>query len=90
MTVSKTNELLIDWEIIEVLDNGTIKKLKYHIPGKFLRNILLVKKKDWGNRSCINLKALGGLILYEYFKMEGLHCFKYFLEENDFLRQKFR
>ena len=59
--------------------------MEYHIPDQFLSNILLVKKKDGGNRQCINLKALNKFIPYKHFKMEGLHCLKYLPEENDFI-----
>ena len=85
VTTSKTQELLINQEIMEMLDKGAIKKVKHHFPDQFLSNILLVKKKDGGNRPCINLKALDKFIPYKHFKIEGLHCLKYLLEENDFL-----
>ena len=70
---------------MEMLDKGAIKKVEHQFPDQFLSNILLVKKKDGGNRPCINLKALNKFIPYKHFKMEGLHCLKYLLEENDFL-----
>ena len=44
-----------------------------------------MKEKDGRNRPCINLKALSKFIQYKHFTMEGLHCLKYLLEENDFL-----
>lgn len=55
MTVSKTQE--IDQAIMEILG-----KVEYYIPDYFLNNILLVKKKYWGNCPRINLKALNKLI----------------------------
>ena len=43
-------------------------------------------KKDEGNCLIINLKKkLNAFIPYEHFKMEGLHCLKFLLEQNDFL-----
>ena len=59
--------------------------MEHQFPDQFLSNILLVKKKDGGNRPCINLKALTKFIPYKHFKMKRLHCLKYLLEENDFL-----
>ena len=85
VTVSKTQELLIDQEIMEMLDKETIRKVEYYIPGEFLSNILLVKKQDGGTRPSINLKTINKLIPYKHFKIEGLHCWKYLLEENNFL-----
>ena len=58
--------------------------MEYYISGQFLSNILLVKKKDGGDRPCINLKALNKLIPYKHFKMEGLHCLKHLPEKNTF------
>ena len=57
------------------------KKVKYHVPGQFLSNILLVKQKDGGNCPCITLKALNKLIPKKHFKMEGFQCLKYFLKK---------
>ena len=62
--------------------------MEYHIPDQFLSNILLVKKKDEGNRPCLISKALNKFIAYKHFKMEGLHCLKYFLKKNGFLGNK--
>ena len=61
------------------------KYVEYHIPGQFLRNILLVKKKDGRNRRCINLKTFNKVIPYKHFKIECLHCLNYPLEEDNFL-----
>ena len=41
-TVSKTQELLIDLVVMEILDKAAIKKVEYHVPGQCLSNILLV------------------------------------------------
>ena len=50
VTVSKTQELLVNQEIMEIVD----KKVEYLIPGQFLRRVLLVEKKDGKNRPCLN------------------------------------
>ena len=51
---------------------------------QFLSNILLVKKKEWGNRPCINLKALNKIIPHKHFKMKDFLRLKYLFEENFF------
>ena len=78
LTISITQKLLIDQEIMEM-------HMEYYIPDQFLSNILQLKKKNGGNRPCINLKALSKFISHKHFKMKGLHCLKYLLVENDFL-----
>ena len=84
VATSKTQELLTGKEM-QILDKGAIKIVEHQYPDQFLSNILLLRKKDGGNRLCINLKALNKFIPYKHFKMEGLHCLKYLLEINDFL-----
>ena len=61
--------------------------MRNQFPDQFLSNILQVKIKVGENRPCITLKAINKhtSIPYKHFKMEGLHCLKYFLEENGFL-----
>ena len=70
---------------MEILNKGSKKKVEHQFPDQFLSNILLVKKKDGGNRPCINLKARSKFIPYKHLEMECLHCLKYLLKENDFL-----
>ena len=54
VTMPKTQELLIDQKIMEMMGKGAIKKLEHQFPDQFLSNILLVKKKDGGNHPCKN------------------------------------
>ena len=42
-------------------------------------------KEVWGNHPVINLKKLNAFVPYEHSKMEGLHCLKFLVEQNDFL-----
>ena len=75
---------LINQEVEEMLRKGALH-LVHSKDSQFLSNLFLVPKKDGGNRSVINLKALNSLILYSHFKMEGLHLLKYLLRENNFM-----
>ena len=53
--------------------------------GEFISPIFLVPKKDGGSRPVINLKTLNSHIVYQHFKMEGLHLLKYIIQEKDFM-----
>ena len=75
---------LINQEVEAMLRKGALH-LVHSKDSQFLSNLFLVPKKDGGNRSVINLKALNSLILYSHFKMEGLHLLKYLLRENNFM-----
>ena len=69
-----------------MLEKGAIQKV---VPtrGQFLSNLFLVEKKDGGNRPVINLKNLNKFTPYKHFKMEGLHCLKFLLEQDNLLRK---
>ena len=82
--MSEQQSLLVEQEISGLLKKGAIQKAKT-AEKEFLSNILLVGKKDGGNRQVINLKKLNAFIHCEHFRMEGLHCLKFLLEQNDFL-----
>ena len=81
--MSEQQSLLVDQEISK-LEKGAIQKAET-AQEEFLSNIFLVGKKDGGNRPVINLKNLDTFIPNEYFKMEGLHCLKFLLEQTEFL-----
>ena len=53
--------------------------------GEFISPIFLVPKKDGGSRPVINLKRLNSHIVYQHFKMEGLHLLKHIIQEKDFM-----
>ena len=53
-------------------------------PG-FVSTIFLVQKKDGGTRPIINLRELNQHLVYEHFKMEGIHLLQDLLIRNDFL-----
>ena len=82
--MSKEQFSLVEHEVLDMLEKGAIQKV---VPtqGQFLSNLFLVEKKDGGNCPVINLKNLNKFIPYEHFKMEGLHCLKFLLEQDDLL-----
>ena len=64
---------LMEQEVLEMLEKGAIQKV---VPtqGQFLIKLILVEKKNGGNRPIINLKNHNKFIIYEHFKVEFLHC----------------
>ena len=50
---------------------------------QFLSSLFLMKKKDGGNRSVVNLKDMKSNIPYQHFKMEGLFLLKGMLLPGD-------
>jgi hypothetical protein len=47
--------------------------------------MFIVPKKDGGNRPVINLKPLNQFLVYEHFKMEGIHMLRDLLKQDDYL-----
>ena len=74
----------MEQEISELLEKGVIQKAET-AQEEFLSNIFHVRKNDRGNCLVINLKKLNAFIAYEHFKMKGLHCLIFLLEQNNFL-----
>ena len=74
----------VDLEVKAMLEKGSISKV-CHSKGEFLSSLFLISKKGGVNRPVINLKDLNQVILYKYFKMEGLHCLKYVLQKGDYM-----
>ena len=81
--MSKEQFLLVEQEVLDMLEKGAIQKV---VPtqGQFLSNLFLVKN-DGGSHPVINFKNLNKFIPYEHIKMEGLHCLKILLEQNNLL-----
>ena len=70
VTTSKTQELLIDHGNA---GQSSDKTSGISIPRQISEEYSAGKKKDGGNRPCINLKTLNKFIPYKHFRMEGLH-----------------
>ena len=68
-------------KVWKMLENGAIQKV---VPMQGQKKVL-VEKKDRGNPPVINLKNVNIFIPYEDFKMEGLHCLKFLLKQDDLL-----
>ena len=69
---------------------GTLDKQAVHqisngdTPG-FISSLFVVPKKDGRNRLVVNLKPLNQFLVYEHFKMEGIHMLKDLLRKGDYL-----
>ena len=66
---------LVDQEVQDMLRKGSIV-VSDPKEDQFLSSLFLVKKKDGGNCSVVNLKDLNRNIPYQHFKMKGLFLLK--------------
>ena len=82
--MSEQQSLLVHQEMSELLEKGAIQEAET-THEEFLSDSFLLRKKDRRNCPVINLKKLSAFIPYEHFKMEGLHCLKFLLGQDDFL-----
>ena len=71
----------------ELLAKKSIHQVQTHNQSnrRFISSIFIVPKKDGGNRPVINLKPLNQFLIYEHFKMEGIHMLRDLLKQNDYL-----
>ena len=68
----------MEQEVLEKLENEAFRNV-VPVQGEFLSNFILL------DRPVINLTILNKFNSYEQFKMEGLHCLTFLLEQNDLL-----
>ena len=83
--LNQEEEEMISTEVQEMLQKGAISNVTGSCQDQFLSNLFLVAKKDGASRPVINLKTLNKFIPYKHFEMEGLHCLKYLIQQNDYL-----
>ena len=62
----------MDNKIVELVANGSIKKIDKPPKQGWISNVFLVPKKDQGFRMILNLKPLNKFIKYEKFKMDHI------------------
>ena len=75
-------------EIGNLLRKVAIEKVhmkKVSAKSQFVSNLFLVKKKDGGNRSVINLKNLNQYIPHYHFKMKSLQSLRDTLKQGNFM-----
>lgn len=49
----------------------------------FISSLFVVPKKNGGNHLVVNLKPLNQFLMYEHFKMEGVHMLQDLLRKED-------
>jgi hypothetical protein len=64
--------IALDQEIESMLEKGAIERVKPE-PDQVVSFLFLRKKKDGSFRPIFNLKAVNNHVLYQHFKMEGIH-----------------
>ena len=75
---------LVETEVKGMMEKGAITQVNPSL-GQFVSPLFLVPKKDGSQRPVINLKKLNSHVLYEHFKMEGLHLLKDLVQPHDFM-----
>ena len=82
--MSKDQLSLVEQKVLEMLEKRAIHSIVL-AQGQFLSNHFLVEKTDGWNRLVMNLKNPKTFIPYKYFKIEGLYCLKFLLEQDNLL-----
>ena len=82
--LSPKESTLVEEEITSMLGKGAILEVT-PVNCQFVSPLFLVPKKDGGQRPVINLKALNSCVLYQHFKMEGLHLLKDLIQPGDYM-----
>ena len=85
--LSPSQQKVLDQEMEELLSKQAIHPIPPLSPLNegFISSMFIVPKKDGGNRPVINLKPLNQFLVYEHFKMEGIHMLRDLLKQDDYL-----
>ncbi|XP_028411552.1 uncharacterized protein LOC114534197 [Dendronephthya gigantea] len=85
--LSLIQERVLDQEVQELLTKEAVHPVVNQSLANegFISSLFVVSKKDGGNRPVINLKQLNQHLIYEHFKMEGIHMLRDLLKRDDYL-----
>ena len=70
--LNQVEEEVVSQEVKNMLEKSVIRKV-VHVKNLFISNLLLLSKKDGGQRQVFNLKELNTFISYKHFKMQAPH-----------------
>ena len=74
-----------DGNLLRKVAIAKVRMKKVSAKSHFVRNLFLVKKKDFGNRPVINLKNLNQYIPHHSFKMKSLKSLRNILKQRNFM-----
>ena len=79
-------EVVLDQEVRDLLDKQAVHLVDQQLQTEgFISSLFVVPKKGGGNRPVVNLKPLNQFLIYEHFKMEGIHMLRDLLKQGDWL-----
>ena len=83
--LTQVEQKVLDQEVQELLDKQAVHQISASDIAGFISSLFVVPKKDGGNRPVVNLKPLNQFLVYEHFKMEGIHMLRDLLRQGDYL-----
>lgn len=83
--LTQAEQKVLDQEVQELLDKQAVHQVSASDTAGFISSLFVVPKKDGGNRPVVNLKPLNQFLVYEHFKMEGIHMLRDLLRQGDYL-----
>ena len=69
----KENLNQVEEEVVKNMLEKSVIREAVHVKNLFISNLLLLSKKDGGQRQVFNLKELNTFISYKHFKMQAPH-----------------
>ena len=83
--LTQVDQKVLDQEVQELLDKQAVHQISASDTAGFISSLFVVPKKDGGNRPVVNLKPLNQFLVYEHFKMEGIHMLRDLLRQGDYM-----
>ncbi len=83
--LTQVEQNVLDQEVQELLDKQAVHQILTGDTPSFISSFVCGPQERWRKPTSCNLKPLNQFLVYEHFKMEGIHILRDLLRKGDYL-----